>query len=295
MTMEWKDDEILKQTFTTYSWSMRTLKRRLQFFGITRTDKTISPSVLLDAVKKEIETSGKLLGYRSMHRKLRNEENLFVARNDVYLAMNLIAPEYLEERQLINKRKKFRKRTFTSKGSNFVWSLDGHDKLMGRNKAQFPLAIHGCVDTFSRKILWLKNLAIKHYYIPNYTRSDRSSENVLIATIQNYLHASESEKPNHLYGTSTSNQVIEQWWRGFRERQGEFYKDLIHNLINNYYYDENASNCRVLLAALYIPIIQKDLDSFKNNWNVHRIRKQKIYRPCGVVRLLYEFPEQYGR
>ena len=34
--------------------------------------------------------------------------------------------------------------------------MDGHDKLMGYQNSTFPLAIYGCIDTASRKILWLR-------------------------------------------------------------------------------------------------------------------------------------------
>ena len=64
-----------------------------------------------------------------------------------------MCPEELEKRRLGNKKKA--KGHFTTKGPNWVWSLDGHDKLMGYQNSTFPLAIYGCIDTASRKILWL--------------------------------------------------------------------------------------------------------------------------------------------
>ena len=37
-------------------------------------------------------------------------------------------------------------------GPNFLWHLDGYDKLK-----QFGFAIHGCIDGFSRFIIWLES------------------------------------------------------------------------------------------------------------------------------------------
>jgi hypothetical protein len=53
---------------------------------------------------------------------------------------------------------------------------------------------------------------------------------------------------------------------------------------------------RSLLAYLFIPLLQKELDVFKNTvWNTHRIRHQKdTYLPDGVPNHVYEFPEVYG-
>ena len=62
--------------------------------------------------------------------------------------------EGLRQRQPRFKQKK-EKGTFTAVGPNSVVSLDGHDKLMGFQKSTSPLAMYGCRDTASRKILGL--------------------------------------------------------------------------------------------------------------------------------------------
>lgn len=51
----------------------------------------------------------------------------------------------------------------------------------------------------------------------------------------------------------------------------------------------------MLLAFFMIPILQKELDTFKGIWNSHRIRKQKDTRlPHGVPNHIHNFPEEYG-
>ena len=69
--------------------------------------------------------------------------------------MTYVDLEGLRQRQPRFKRKK-EKGTFTAVGPYWVVSLDGHDKLMGFQKSFFPLAICGCIDTASQKILFLK-------------------------------------------------------------------------------------------------------------------------------------------
>ena len=52
---------------------------------------------------------------------------------------------------------------------------------------------------------------------------------------------------------------------------------------------------RDMLAFVYIPVIQKELDTFQGIWNSHRIRKQKDARlPKGIPNHVYNFPESYG-
>ena len=55
---------------------------------------------------------------------------------------------------------------FLIQGSNWVWSVDGNDKLQ-----PFGFYIHGAMDTFSRRLLWLHvyvsnkdPMVIAHYY-----------------------------------------------------------------------------------------------------------------------------------
>ena len=52
---------------------------------------------------------------------------------------------------------------------------------------------------------------------------------------------------------------------------------------------------RMLLAFILIPLLQKQLDIFKDTiWNTHRIRAQKdTVLPDGIPNHIYSFPEEY--
>ena len=52
---------------------------------------------------------------------------------------------------------------------------------------------------------------------------------------------------------------------------------------------------RLLLAYLFIPLLQHELDVFKETiWNTPRIRKQDTLLPNGVTEHVYSFPQEYG-
>ena len=53
---------------------------------------------------------------------------------------------------------------------------------------------------------------------------------------------------------------------------------------------------RDLLAFVMIPVLQKQLDIFKDTlWNAHRIRAQKdTLLPDGVPNHIYDFSEEYS-
>jgi hypothetical protein len=92
---------------------------------------------------------------------------------------------------------------YTSRGPNFTIFVDGYDKLV-----PFGIAIHGAVDGFSRRILWLK--AGPSNKNP---RIIAGIENVIMKDIQITLRSFNSDSMKGLnsvsIGRSTANQRIE--------------------------------------------------------------------------------------
>ena len=135
-------------------------------------------------------------------------------------------PAGLQARALGHKRKKPKGR-FSSRGTNWVHSVDGHDKLMGYQNSTFPLAVYGCMDTCSRKLFWLRIWTsnsdpqlIGRWYLEylyetrmmaSYLRMDKGTETGTMATMHVFLHRNHTDEfdacDTVLYGPSTSNQV----------------------------------------------------------------------------------------
>ena len=63
--------DFLRKDYPMYAWSLRSLARRMQYFGIQFTDCDVEVNDVEAAVEKEILGQGKLLGYRAMHKKIR--------------------------------------------------------------------------------------------------------------------------------------------------------------------------------------------------------------------------------
>ena len=70
--------DFMKRDFSQYAWSLSSLDRRMRYFDIHYTDNIINVTVeqIRDAVKKEVDGPGKLLGYRAMQKTLRQEHEL---------------------------------------------------------------------------------------------------------------------------------------------------------------------------------------------------------------------------
>ena len=67
--------------FPQYSWCIKTLDRRMPYFNIFYHNNNFSLNVVKEAVKGDLNGPGKLLGYRAMHLKIRQQNGLNVTRD----------------------------------------------------------------------------------------------------------------------------------------------------------------------------------------------------------------------
>ena len=69
------------------------------FFNIYRHDKNVTVDEVTEAIQKEREGSGQVLGYRAMYHKIRQVHGPNVTRYQVYVVMTDVDPEGLENRK----------------------------------------------------------------------------------------------------------------------------------------------------------------------------------------------------
>ena len=98
----------------------------------------------------------------------------------------------------LRSRNVIRRRVYETKGPFHVFHIDGHDKLK-----KWGFALHGGIDGFSRKVLWLNvsttnndPLVVANYFLqcvtrykiaPKQPRFDRGNENIYCQDIQTFL------------------------------------------------------------------------------------------------------------
>ena len=101
---------------------------------------------VIEFIRTKTSTSSSSFDYRVMLCKLR--ENGFVINSEtVRFTMKVLDPEGVANRSA----KRLNRRTYRSPGSNHIWHINGCDKLK-----LFGMAIHGCIDGYSRRIMCLK-------------------------------------------------------------------------------------------------------------------------------------------
>ena len=198
-------------------------------------------------------------------------------------------PNGIENRKVSKKRKK-KKQPFVSDGPDWVYFFDGHDKLMGYQNWTFPVAVYGCLDTFSHHMkfifVWNSNSDpqiigqqyIKHLYLTrrlsNFVRLDRGTETGKLAAIHTFLcgNVGDMEDPTDsvIFGPSTSNN-IEHWWRDLHEGMKPYFKHQLSELLSSRDYDPHCLVYRSMLSYIFIPLLQRECDVFVDLWNSHRI------------------------
>ena len=84
---------------------LNNIKQKLRFFKVYGHDKTTIVGEATEAIKKECEGPGELLGYRTMLHKIKQVHDLNVTRDQVYATMTDVDPHELENRKPIIKKK----------------------------------------------------------------------------------------------------------------------------------------------------------------------------------------------
>lgn len=119
-----------------------------------------------------------------MHQRLTMDHRLTVKREVLRKVLKVLDPEGV----VVRSKCGLRRRVYKAPGPNFLWHIDGYDKLK-----PFGFCIHGCIDGYSRRILWLEVAysnnnprIIAGYYVDcvqqlggtaKIIRSDRGTEN----------------------------------------------------------------------------------------------------------------------
>ncbi len=173
------------------------------------------------------------MGYRSLWHRL-ELEGIKIPRSVVAIILR----EIDSEGSTLRRRKKLKRREYENPEPNFAWHIDGYDKLK-----PWGFSIHGCIDGFSRRMLWLKitrsnnspdNIALmflttvaENGGCPVELVTDWGTENCIDALIQSFFR----DNPDaHWYVPSPRNQRIEGWWSYFSKHYSRWWINFFNDL-----------------------------------------------------------------
>ena len=137
--------------------SIATLKRRVKAYGLKRKNPEYDVNEVREKIRGLLDGPGCSGGYRTVWHTL-EIQGIRVPRKIVQEIPKDLDPDGTVER----KAHRLQRRTYHNRGPNDVWHCDGYDKLK-----PFGFPIHGCIDGWSKKMLWL-----------HVTRSKNSPHNI---------------------------------------------------------------------------------------------------------------------
>lgn len=188
-----------------------------------------------------------------------------------------------------------------------MFLFEGYDKLK-----PFGFPIHGAIDGYSRKILWLKLArsnnkpeVIGNYFLsyvrecsgcPILVRTDCGTENGIVAAMQSYFRQESTDEfageKSHRYGTSPANQRIECWWSSLRRGRTSWWINHFNSMANSGVLNKGNELHMECLWFCYQHLLEEELSNVKHHWNSHRIRPSRYGTVPGIPNVLYHLPHR---
>lgn len=283
-----------------YHISNSTLLRKLKHYGLRRRNARMSEQKIIE-VKRHIQDilngPGSQGGYRSVWHDL-ELQGIRVPRLIVQELLREMDPDGVSSR----KAHRLKRREYSNPGPNFAWHQDGYDKLK-----PFGFPMHGCIDGYSRRILWLwvsrsnnqPEIPGSHYLntvcklggVPVELITDLGTENGLAASMQCYFRENADA---HRYVPSPRNQRIESWWSFFCRNRIRWWINFFKDLESQGVIDTACELSKECMWFCFSGLLQSECDHVKEKWNTHYIRKSRHDTVSGRPDSLFFLPELHG-
>lgn len=273
----------IREGFQLSLSSLKRFLRRNNLFKRPDEHRRENNDVDRQAITVELEGSSRNLGYRRIHRILLTK-GIRCRRCDVQKLLKELDPVGVD----LRKKRRMRRRKYTTRGPNYVWHIDGHDKLK-----PYGFSIHGCIDGFSRKLIWLevgatnkepdiiaRNYldAVATYGYPKMIKADDGTEHSTIEPLQIALRMLDTDDETALNSfsitTSPQNQRIEAYWSILKRDEIGWWKEFFQDLVDLELY-QNSPVLKDCIRFCFMSLLRHDLNSIKNDWNVHLISSSR--------------------
>ncbi len=178
------------------------------------------------------------------------------------------------------------RRTYCVPRPNSLWHIDGHHSLF-----RWRFIIHGGIDGYSRMIVFLRCTtnnkaesvfsyfwsATREFGTPSRVRSDKGGENMKVC----YFMVSQRgpARGSHIAGPSTHNQQIERLWRDVYRCVASTYHELFYYMEAQELLEPENELDLFVLHCVFLPRINRSLESFVAGWNYHPLRTERMWTP----------------
>ncbi|KAM4058246.1 hypothetical protein HRG_013937 [Hirsutella rhossiliensis] len=190
----------------------------------------------------QISTTLQGHGRNYLYTYMRQQHHI-ISRDALYAEYRDFTPENVRERW---GRTRYTRRDFSIHGPDWVWSIDGYDKLKN-----WGFEIYAGIDAYSRYITWFYcgfssstswNVAKQYLHVlnqrhamPRILRSDHGNETSLLCGIHYYLSGMRTKEQGSdlvpiafgdcwYFGRSIHNTRIESWWHRLGSNRAGFWR-----------------------------------------------------------------------
>ena len=266
----------VKEISEIFRCPKRTIERRMNELSIRASDFSCICDADLDLKISNILSLHPQRGEKTVAGQLRSE-GYKVQRQRIRDCIHRVDPVGVELRS----RSVLHRRVYRVKSPNSLWHLDGYHKLIRWN-----IVIHGAIDGYSRLIMFLKassnnyastvftgfKSAINEFGLPSRIRIDRGGENVMVTRFMLEHPQRGPDRRSAIAGRSVHNQRIERLWRDLYTGCICFFYSFFYFLEDMNILDRDDPKDKYALHFVFLPIIQTQLDSFREGWAHHSLR-----------------------
>ena len=170
------------------------------------------------------------------------------------------------------------RRPYSVPHPNFLWHMDTNMKLR-----HWRLCIHGCVDGYSRSIIYLRlnnnnrattvlncfQTATRLWGHPSRVRADDGGENIAVGEYMEWYRG--ANRGSFITGPKVRNTRIERLWRDIGEGVISVFSSLFRHLEVQGIQNPNSELDIFALHFVYVPRIQRSLDRFSERFSYHSL------------------------
>ena len=197
-----------------------------------------------------------------------------VTRARLRASIHRVDPHGVAERS----RRVIHRRVYSVPHANYVWHIDSNHKLI-----RWRMVIHGAIDGFSRKILYLKcandnkastvvsffSHAASKFGLPAKVRSDKGGENIDVWRYM--LHYNDMQSSCVITGSSTHNERIERLWCDVFRCVAQIFYSLLYGLEDDGFLDPLNDTDLFSVHFAILPHVNRCLSEFTDSWNNHTL------------------------